>query len=354
MARLDSLLQTLVELGGSDLHVSAGVPPVFRVNGVLQRARSTPLDPGDAQDLIYEVLSEEQIEALEQTRDIDFGYGIEGLARFRGNAYFHRKGLGASFRWIPATPPTLDSLGMPPVVRELASLRRGLVVVTGPTGSGKSTTLASMIHHRNVERADHIITLEDPLEFLHDDAQCLIHQREVGSDARSFAAGLRAALREDPNVLLVGEMRDTDTVALALTGAETGLLVLGTLHTQSAAKTVDRIIDAFPADQQSQVRSMLAESLRGVIAQVLLRRADGRGRIAALEVLVNTPAVGHLIREAKTFQIPSLIQTGRKDGMQLLDQHLLELVNAKAVTPEEAARYAQNKAVFERLGTKTP
>ncbi len=349
MARIDTLLQSLVELGGSDLHLSAGAPPVFRVNGVLQRTRHPPLDADDVQDLLYEILGEEELEELEAQRDIDFGYGVEGLARFRGNAYWHRKGMGATFRWIPATPPTLENLGLPPVVASLALAQRGLVVVTGPTGSGKTTTLAAMIHRRNLERPDHVITLEDPLEFIHEDLKCLIHQREVGRHARSFARGLRAALREDPDVLLVGEMRDRETISLALTAAETGLLVLGTLHTQSAAKTVDRIIDAFPADQQTQVRAMLAESLRGVIAQVLLRKADGRGRVAGLEVLVTTTAVSHLIREGKTFQVPSLIQTGRKEGMQLLDQHLMELVTIKAIAPEEALRHANNKQVFERL-----
>ncbi len=349
MARIDSLLRTLVELGGSDLHVSAGAPPVFRVNGTIQKTRHPPLDPDDLQDLVYEILSEEDIEVLESEKDVDFGYGVEGLARFRANTYWHRKGIAATFRWIPANPPTIESLGLPPVAAELALAQRGLVVVTGPTGSGKSTTLAAMIHRRNQERADHVITLEDPLEFLHEDAKCLIHQREVGRHVGSFSRGLRAALREDPNVLLVGEMRDQETIALALTAAETGLLVLGTLHTQSAAKTVDRIIDAFPANQHSQVRTMLAESLRGVVAQLLLRRADGRGRVAALEILVSTSAVSHLIREGKTFQIPSVIQTGRKEGMQLLDQHLMELVTTKTITAEEALRYAGNRAVFERL-----
>jgi len=349
MARIDSLLQALVELGGSDLHVSAGAPPVFRVNGVLQRARHPDLTPDEAEDLILEILGEEETTLLETRRDLDFGYGVEGLARFRGNAYRHRKGLGATFRWIPASPPTLDALGLPQVVGRLALDKRGLVVVTGPTGSGKTTTLAAMLHSRNLQRADHVITLEDPLEFLHEDVKCLIHQREMGRHARSFADGLKAALREDPDVLLVGEMRDLDTISLALTAAETGLLVFGTLHTQSAAKTVDRMIDAFPAEQQPQARAMLAESLRAVIAQVLLRRADGRGRVAGIEVLLNTTAVSHLIREAKTFQIPSLIQTGRKDGMQLLDQHLMELVNTQAVAPEEALRHAHNKSLFERL-----
>ena len=350
MARIDSLLQSLVELGGSDLHLSAGAPPIFRVNGLLQRTRHPSLEPDDIQDLVYEILSEEEIEQLESRKDLDFGYGVEGLARFRANAYSHRKGVGATFRWIPASPPTIESLGLPPVVEQLALEQRRLVVVTGPTGSGKTTTLAAMIHRRNLERTDHVITLEDPLEFIHDDVKCLIHQRQVGRHAASFAAGLRAALREDPNVLLVGEMRDLESVSLALTAAETGLLVLGTLHTQSAAKTVDRIIDVFPADQQSQVRSMLAESLRGVVAQVLLRRADGRGRVAALEILINTPAVGHLIREAKTFQIPSVIQTGRKEGMQLLDQCLMQLVSTQVIAPDEALRHAHNKSLFERLG----
>ncbi|MHB8766368.1 MAG: type IV pilus twitching motility protein PilT [Deferrisomatales bacterium] len=348
MARLDAFLQALVEIGGSDLHLSSGASPAFRVNGVLQRARHAALDPEDLQDLLYEILPEEDIEALEAERDLDFGYGVEGLARFRGNVYWHRKGLAATFRFIPPSVPSLDDLGFPPVAGRLALLRRGLVVVTGPTGSGKSTTLAAMIHRRNTERSDHIITLEDPLEFLHDDLRCLVNQREVGRHAKSFARGLRAALREDPDVLLVGEMRDLDTISLALTAAETGLLVLATLHTQSAAKTVDRIIDAFPADQQPQARAMLAESLQGVVAQVLLRRADGRGRVAALEVLVNTTAVSHLIREGKTYQIPSLLQTGRKDGMQLLDQHLTELLAAGVVTADEALRYAHNKALFER------
>ncbi len=349
MARIDTLLKTLVDLGGSDLHLSAGAPPVFRVNGLLQRTRHAPLDPDDVQDLIYEILPDADVDRLENEGDLDFGYGVEGLGRFRGNAFGHRKGLGATFRWIPSTLPTLESLGLPEVVNRLALAQKGLVVVTGPTGSGKSTTLAAMIHRRNHERADHVITLEDPLEFLHDDVKCLIHQREVGRHARSFAQGLRAALREDPDVLLVGEMRDQETIALALTAAETGLLVLGTLHTQSAAKTVDRIIDAFPAGQQEQIRAMAAESLRGVIAQVLLRRADGRGRVAGLEVLVNTPAISHLIREAKTFQIPSAIQTGRQQGMQLLDQHLTELVATQVITPQEALRHAHQKAVFERL-----
>ncbi|MEW6486586.1 MAG: type IV pilus twitching motility protein PilT [Thermodesulfobacteriota bacterium] len=349
MARIDTLLQALVELGGSDLHVSAGAPPMFRVNGTLQRARHPDLSADEAEDLILEILPEEDLERLESHRDLDFGYGVEGLARFRGNAYRHRKGLGATFRWIPASPPSLDSLGLPAVVGRLALDKRGLVVVTGPTGSGKTTTLAAMLHARNLQRADHVITLEDPLEFLHEDVKCLIHQREMGRHAQSFSSGLKAALREDPDVLLVGEMRDLATIGLALTAAETGLLVLATLHTQSAAKTVDRIVDAFPADQQPQARAMLAESLRGVIAQVLLRRADGRGRVAGIEILLNNTAVSHLIREAKTFQIPSLIQTGRKEGMQLLDQHLLELVNTQAVAPEEALRYAHNKQVFERL-----
>jgi twitching motility protein PilT len=349
MARIDALLQALVEIGGSDLHLSAGAPPVFRVNGLLQRSRHAALTADEVEDLLYEILAAEDAETLEDRRNVDFGYGVEGLARFRGNAYTHRKGRAATFRWIPAAPPTLDSLGLPPVVGQLALTKRGLVVVTGPTGSGKTTTLAAMIHARNLQRSDHIITLEDPLEFLHEDIKCLIHQREMGRHARSFADGLRAALREDPDVLLVGEMRDLDTIALALTAAETGLLVLATLHTQSAAKTVDRIIDAFPAEQQPQARSMLAESLRGVVAQVLLRKADGRGRVAGIEVLVNNTAIAHLIREAKTFQVPSLIQTGRKEGMQLLDQHLLELVNTQAVAPEEAMRHAQNKALFERL-----
>lgn len=337
-----------MEIGGSDLHLSAGATPVFRINGVLQKLRGKPIDADDAKDLLYDLLSEDEISKLEETKSIDFSYEANNLGRFRCNAYHHRKGLAAAFRCIPNSPPSHEALGLPPTVRTLASAQRGLVIVTGPTGSGKSTTLAAMIHGRNLERQDHIITLEDPVEFIHEDIMCLIHQREIGKHAPSFSEGLRAALREDPDVLLVGEMRDYETISLALTAAETGLLVLGTLHTLSASKAVDRIIDAYPASQHSQARAMLAESLKGVIAQVLVKKADGKGRVAGIEILVNTTSVSHLIREAKGFQIPSIIQTGRKDGMQLLDQHLVELVAAKTISPEQAMRYASNKSLFIR------
>jgi len=319
---------------------------LLRINGELERIAYHELSEEEVKLLVYEIIEQSGIDHLETEFDLDFAYEIEGVARFRVNAYFKYGGLGAVFRMIPHDIMTFSELGLPPAVRTLARLRKGLVIVTGPTGSGKSTTLAAMVDLLNKERKAHVITLEDPLEFIHENQTCLIMQRQIGVHVESFAAGLRAALREDPNVIMVGEMRDLETIALAITAAEVGLLVFGTLHTSSAAKTVDRIIDAFPKDQQDQIRTMLSESLKGVIAQQLLKRADGKGRVAALEILIGTQAVGNLIREAKTFQINSIMQTGRKIGMQTIDQHLKELVDSGQVTREEALVYADDKALF--------
>jgi twitching motility protein PilT len=305
--------------------------------------------------MLYEILSEAQIEHFEKYHDLDFGHSAPGIARFRVNYFRKHTGIAAAFRAIPFKVLTLDALGAPDVFKHLCGFRNGLVVVTGPTGSGKSTTLAALIHHVNATSNDHIITLEDPLEFLHEPLKCMISQREVGTHTGSFASGLRAALREDPDVVLVGEMRDLETIQLAITAAETGHLVFGTLHTNNAAKTVDRIIDVFPPDRQSQIRTMLSESLRGVIAQQLLRRADGKGRVAAYEVLVATPALRALIREQKTFQIPSIIATSRKEGMQTLDQALLELAQKHLINTEEAIAYADSPAALTaKLAVPTP
>lgn len=346
MAKIDALLKLMIEHQASDLHVTSGSPPLLRIHGELEKVAYHELSEEEVRLLVYETLSQPSIERLEEEFDLDFAYEIEGVARFRGNAYFKHGGIGAAFRLIPHNIMTFSELGLPPAVRNLARLRKGLVIVTGPTGSGKSTTLAAMVDLLNKERKGHVITLEDPLEFVHENQACLIMQRQIGVHVESFAAGLKAALREDPNVIMVGEMRDLETIALAITAAEVGLLVFGTLHTSSAAKTVDRIIDAFPRDQQGQIRTMLSESLKGVIAQQLLKRADGQGRVAALEILIGTQAVGNLIREGKTFQIPSILQTGRKLGMQSLDQHLKELVEEGLVSKSEALIYAEEKAAF--------
>ncbi|MCD6533213.1 MAG: type IV pilus twitching motility protein PilT [Deltaproteobacteria bacterium] len=346
MAKIDALLKLMIEHKASDLHVTSGSPPLLRINGELERIAYHELSEEEVKLLVYEIIPQSGIDHLEAEFDLDFAYEIEGIARFRANIYFKHGGLGAAFRLIPHDILTFSELGLPPAVRELSRIRKGLVIVTGPTGSGKSTTLAAMVDLLNKERKAHVITLEDPLEFVHENQTCLIMQRQVGVHVESFASGLRAALREDPNVIMVGEMRDLETIALAITAAEVGLLVFGTLHTSSAAKTVDRIIDAFPQDQQAQIRTMLSDSLKGVIAQQLLKRADGNGRIAALEILVGNQAVANLIREGKTFQIQSILQTGKKLGMQTIDQHLKELVAKGLVTTEEASLYADEKSLF--------
>ncbi len=350
MAKIDKLFQILQQKGGSDLHLSPGNPPLIRTSGQLQPAVEQVLNHAQYKSLLYEIMNESQQQEFEERNDLDFAYEVTALnARFRANVFMGRLGISAVFRIIPATILTVEQLGLPESVLQLTEYKKGLILVTGPTGSGKSTTLAAMIDHINRTRSEHILTVEDPIEFVHKPQKSLINQREVGIHTASFASALKAALREDPDIILVGEMRDLETIELAITAAETGHLVFGTLHTSSAAKTVDRLINVFPTTQQEQIRTMLAESLKGVVAQQLLRTVDGK-RCAALEILKVNAASANLIREGKTFQIPSIIQTGRKDGMQLMDQALQDLVREKRVSLEEAARFAVNKNQFQSTG----
>lgn len=342
MARIDTFLEIMQKAGASDLHLSAGQTPMLRVHGVLERAKHRPLTEEEVRLLIYELLADPQIARFEAEGELDCAYTLEGVARFRINVYRKHPGLAAALRIIPNDIPTLDQLGFPPVLKTLLQQKAGLILVTGPTNSGKTTTLAAMVDYLNENMKYHIITLEDPLEFIHTSKQCLINQRQIGDHSRSFASALRAALREDPNVVLVGEMRDLETISLALTAAELGLLVLGTLHTKSAAQTISRITDAFPPEQQAAVRVALSEVLVGICSQQLLRRADRAGRVAAQEILVANTAVRNLIREGKTHQVNNVITTGRKEGMRLLDHHLRELVEQGIVAAAEAARYASD------------
>ena len=351
MARIDALFNMMQEQGASDLHLSTGNPPIFRQHGEMVRLNFKSLGHDELKTILFEILSDKQKAHFEETKDLDFAYEVPGLARFRGNIMMQYRGIAAVFRIIPARILTADELGLPEGVRRMTNFKKGLVLVTGPTGSGKSTTLAGMIDLINSTRKEHILTFEDPLEFIHENKLSLMNQRQIGQHTESFASALRAALREDPDVIMVGEMRDLTTIQLAMSAAETGHLVFGTLHTSTAAKTVDRIIDVFPTDQQEQVRAMLSESLKGVICQQLLKTAEGKGRIAALEIMLGTPAIGNLIREGKTFQIPSIMQTAKKDGMQLMDQHLLDLLKTKKVNPEEAYRCAVDKKQFEQYLT---
>jgi twitching motility protein PilT len=350
-AELDVYLRQLVEAEGSDLHLSADEPPMIRLHGdMMQMPDSTKLSPERTRQLLEAIMPEKNLADYQRTNDTDFAYEISGLARFRVNIFTDRKGMGAVLRVIPTEILTAEQLGLPRAVLQLCRLPKGLVLVTGPTGSGKSTTLAAMVDYINRTRSDHIITIEDPIEFVHSTKQCLINQREVHSHTEGFKTALRAALREDPDIVLVGELRDLETIAIAIETAETGHLVFGTLHTTTACSTVDRIIDQFPADRQAQIRAMLSESLRGVIAQILLKK-NGGGRVAALEVLIVTPAISNLIREGKTFQIPSLMQTGKKQGMILLNDALVELVTKKTVAPEEAYQKAADKTGFKSMLT---
>lgn len=334
---------------GSDLHVTAGEIPMIRVDGSMRRLNMDRLSADQTQTMLYDVMSDQQRKVFEEYSDIDFSIELGEVARFRVNVFRQRKGIGSVFRTIPTKILTLDQLGMPPVMHELANKEKGLVLVTGPTGSGKSTTLAGIINKINEEQEGHILTIEDPIEFVHQSKKCLINQREVGPHTKSFSNALRAALREDPDVILLGEMRDLETIQLALTAAETGHLVFGTLHTSSAPKTIDRIIDVFPANQQSQVRAMLSESLQAVVTQTLCKRIGG-GRVAALEVMIATTAIKNLIREAKIHQIPSAIQTGKSVGMQTLDSALIELYEKKMITKEQAIEKSGNTSLFTQQG----
>jgi twitching motility protein PilT len=336
------LLAFTVKNNASDLHLSAGMPPMIRVDGDMKRINMPALSHKDVHSMVYDIMNDKQRKAYEEFFETDFSFEIPNMARFRVNAFNQHRGAGAVFRWIPCEIRSLEDLHAPRVFRDLCMLPRGLVLVTGPTGSGKSTTLAAMIDHCNNERPDHVITIEDPIEAVHESKRCLINQREVHRDTLGFTEALRSALREDPDIILVGELRDLETIRLALTAAETGHLVFGTLHTSSAAKTVDRIVDVFPGGEKDMVRSMLSESLRAVISQTLLKKIGG-GRIAAHEIMMGTPAIRNLIREGKIAQMYSSIQTGQSSGMQTLDQCLQDLVAKGMVTKDEARLKAQNK-----------
>jgi twitching motility protein PilT len=344
------VLLEVVDRRASDLHLTAGAPPTVRVRGRLTPLEGYPvLTPTDTREIVYSILSNAQRQKLENNWQLDFAYAIPGTARFRVNAYFQRASLSAAFRLIPFEITSLETLGLPPAVAEFAKKPRGLVLVTGPTGSGKSTTLASLIDVINSSREEHIMTIEDPIEFLHQHKKCIVNQRELGADATSFSDALKAALRQDPDVILVGEMRDLETIGTAITAAETGHLVFATLHTQDAPQTIDRIIDVFPSSQQGQVRAQLSVALQGIMTQTLLPTADGAGRCVAAEVLVPTPAVRNLIREAKTHQIYSLIQTGASHGMQTMDASLAQLVRAGKITRQLAESRAHSPEELRRL-----
>ena len=352
---IDELLERMVEANASDLHVTTGTPPAIRVRGELERLEGVDvLSPQETQQLLYRILSSEQQKLLELNRQLDFSYSIPGLARFRVNTYFQRESIGAAFRLFPTELKTLEELGIPASLHALAEKPRGLVLVTGPTGSGKSTTLAALIDEINRNRAEHILTIEDPIEFLHRHKRCIVNQREIGPDAKSFAEALRAALRQDPDVILVGEMRDLETISTALTAAETGHLVFGTLHTQSAPSTIDSIIDVFPAEQQEQVRIQIANSLQGVVTQALLPTADGMGRVPALEILLPDDAVRNLIRQGKVEQIYSVMQTNTGRGMQTMEQALADLIMRRIVDFEDglsrSSRPNQLIGLLERAG----
>ena len=338
---ISQLLAFSVKNGASDLHLSAGLPPMIRVDGDVRRINVPAMDHKDVHSMVYDIMNDNQRKSFEEFLETDFSFEIPKLARFRVNAFNQKRGAAAVFRTIPSEILTLEQLGAPRIFEKISDYPRGIVLVTGPTGSGKSTTLAAMVDYKNESEHGHILTIEDPIEFVHDSKKCLINQREVHRDTLGFSEALRSALREDPDTILVGELRDLETIRLALTAAETGHLVFGTLHTSSAAKTVDRIIDVFPAAEKSMVRAMLSESLRAVISQTLMKKVGG-GRIAAHEIMLGTPAIRNLIREDKVAQMYSAIQTGQSAGMQTLDQNLKELLRQGLVTQEEAKRKATN------------
>jgi twitching motility protein PilT len=346
MAKIDAFFQLMHEQGASDLHLISGQQPALRIRGEIERIKYDVLNNESLKVLLYEITPEHKIKQFEETGDVDFAYEVPTLARYRANYFQQKYGMGAVFREIPNQIMTCTDLGLPSVIAKLATLPRGLVLVTGPTGSGKSTTLAAIIDEANRLRKDHIVTIEDPIEFVHKSQNCIINHREVGIHTKSFAAALRGALREDPDIILVGEMRDLETISLAVEAASTGHLVFATVHTTSAAKTVDRIIEVFPATEQLQIRSTLADGLRAVISQVIFKRSDIRSRCVALEILIANSAVRNLIRESKTFQIPSMIQTGKKYGMQLLDDSIMDLFNRGWISCEDAYMKSNDKTRF--------
>jgi twitching motility protein PilT len=354
MAKIDAFFKLMNDQGASDLHLVAGQQPALRVRGEIERIKYKPLDNDELRSMVYEIAPEDKIKVFEETGDVDFGYEIPGLARYRSNFFMQRNGVGAVFRQIPNNIMGCEQLGLPPVISKLASLPRGLVIITGPTGSGKSTTLAAIIDEANRVRKDHIITVEDPIEFVHESQGCIVNQREIGVHTKNFSSALRGALREDPDIILVGEMRDLETMSLAIEAASTGHLVFATLHTSSAMKTVDRMVEVFPAEQQAQVRSGLADSIRAVVAQVLFKRIDRKGRCPALEILIATPAVRNLIRESKTHQLPSSMQTGKKYGMILLDDAIMDLYNKGWISGEESYNKSNDKQRFRPLLKNAP
>jgi twitching motility protein PilT len=349
MAKIDAFFKLMNEQGASDLHLAAGQPPALRIRGEIERIKYKVLDNDDLRGMLYEIAPEQKVKSFEETGDADFGYEIPGLARYRANFFMQKNGVGAVFREIPNTIMTAEQLGLPPVVSKLASLPRGLVLVTGPTGSGKSTTLAAIVDVANRTRKDHIITIEDPIEFVHQSQGCIVNHREIGVHTHSFSSALRGALREDPDIILVGEMRDLETISLAVEAASTGHLVFSTLHTSSAYKTVDRVIEVFPSHEQALIRSTLADGIRAVISQTLFKRIDRKGRVVALEILIANPAVRNLIREGKTHQIPSMIQTGKKYGMTLLDDSIMQLYQKGMISAEDAYAKSNEKARFRPL-----
>ena len=345
--RILDLLKTALEKKASDIHFSAGEVPAIRIDGEIHRLPLDKLTPDDAKRLAYSMMQEKHRTHFENELETDFAISFKGLARFRVNCYTQGRGIGVVMRQIPTKVLTMEDLGLAPIFKRIAEFKRGLVLVTGPTGSGKSTTLAAIIDHINKNRREHILTIEDPVEFVHDPKLCIINQREVGSDTKSFAAALRSALREDPDVILVGELRDLETVSLALSAAETGHLVFGTLHTNSAPETVDRLIDAFPHEQQSQVRTMLSTSLMAVVSQLLLKKTYEPGRVAAQEIMICNPAIRNLIRENKLFQIPSMMQAGKAEGQQLMEVALKNLALAKKISPQVAIQVSNNPKLFD-------
>jgi twitching motility protein PilT len=354
VAKIDAFFKLMNDQGASDLHLISGSQPILRVHGDMERVKYKALENDELKAMLYEIAPENKIKVFEETGDVDFAYEIPNLARYRANYFQQKWGVGAVFREIPSTILTAEDLGLPNVITKLSMLHKGMVLVTGPTGSGKSTTLAAMMDYVNKNKKSHIITVEDPVEFVHKSQGCIVNHREVGVHTKGFKSALRGALREDPDIILVGEMRDLETIELALEAASTGHLVFGTLHTQSAAKTIDRVIDVFPAHQQSQIRTTLSESLKGVVAQNLFKRIDKKGRMAVLEILVVTPAVSNLIREGKTFQIPSAIQTGKKYGMQSLDDAILLALEEKKISPEDAYDKAIVKERFIQFLSTPP
>ena len=354
MAQIDAFFKLMNDQGASDLHLVAAQQPLLRIRGDIERVKYKALGNDELKAMLYEIVSEDKVKKFEETGDVDFGYEIPGLARYRGNLFQQKYGIGAVFREIPSDILTCEQLNLPPVIKKLAGLPKGMVLVTGPTGSGKSTTLAAIVDEVNKTRSDHILTIEDPIEFVHKSQKCIVNHREVGLHTQSFSNALRGALREDPDVILVGEMRDLETISLAMEAAMTGHLVFGTLHTLNAAKTVDRVIEIFPSGQQAQVRSTLADALKAVVSQTLFKRVDVKGRCAALEILICTPATRNLIREGKTYQIPSVMQTGKRYGMQTLDDAILDYLQQGWISPDDAYTNCIEKGKFVQFLTKPP